>query len=119
MVPVSTPVPPATPQTDPSLAELVQYSTQAQLRKPAPRETLAAEESLYLSPMNWSGHGAELNDYAAPIMPLRGRDWQALSALFTLDNMPEIENDVLTNLMNRHPEPCWEDASFEFLKDYL
>ncbi|MBD3880150.1 hypothetical protein IFO70_00110 [Phormidium tenue FACHB-886] len=57
--------------------------------------------------------------YAAPLMPLRERDKQVLIELFMQEGIEAIEEDIAYNLLIRCPEPCWEDDSFEFLRDYL
>lgn len=56
---------------------------------------------------------------AAPLAPLRSRDWAVLDALFKTSEMPDIEADVIANLSVRVPEPCWEDKVFDFLDEFL
>ncbi|MBD1912912.1 hypothetical protein H6G02_09570 [Leptolyngbya sp. FACHB-16] len=56
---------------------------------------------------------------AAPLAPLRKRDWAALEDWFQADSMPEIEADIHHNLLLRFPEPCWEDHIFGFLGEFL
>lgn len=56
---------------------------------------------------------------AAPLSPLRKRDWVVLEDWFQPDSMPEIEADIHHNLLLRFPEPCWEDYIFEFLGEFL
>lgn len=56
---------------------------------------------------------------AAPLAPLRKRDWAVLEDWFQPDSMAEIEADIHQNLLLRFPEPCWEDHIFEFLGEFL
>ncbi|WP_416674228.1 hypothetical protein [Egbenema bharatensis] len=60
-----------------------------------------------------------LPSHTATLIPLRNRDLETLSELFTLDEIEAIEADILCNLTRRLPEPCWEDNPFDFLQDYL
>ncbi|GAB4385012.1 MAG: hypothetical protein Kow00121_49370 [Elainellaceae cyanobacterium] len=53
------------------------------------------------------------------LMPLRDRDLEVLTDLFSQDEIEAIEADILWNLDRRAPEPCWEDDPFDFLRDYL
>jgi hypothetical protein len=57
--------------------------------------------------------------HAAPLMPLRTRDLQAMIELFQLKDIEAIERDILQNLVLSCPEPYWEDQVFGFLKEYL
>jgi hypothetical protein len=57
--------------------------------------------------------------YTATLIPLRDRDLETLSDLFSLEEIEAIEADILSNLTRRLPEPCWEDNPFDFLQDYL
>jgi hypothetical protein len=52
-------------------------------------------------------------------LPLRDRDEDVLLELFDQDGIEAIEEDIVRNLQIRCPEPCWEDDSLEFLRDYL
>jgi hypothetical protein len=54
-----------------------------------------------------------------PLLPLRDRDEQMLLELFDQEGIEAIEEDIVRNLQIRCPEPCWEDDSLEFLRDYL
>lgn len=69
------------------------------------RQELQAELAFTMS---YSGH-------AAPLMPLRARDLQALIELFHQDEIEAIEADILENLLRRSPEPHWEAPSSDFL----
>lgn len=53
------------------------------------------------------------------VIPLRQRDEQVLIELFRQEGIEAIEEDIVCNLLCRHPEPCWEDDPFEFLREYL
>jgi hypothetical protein len=53
------------------------------------------------------------------VIPLRQRDEQILTELFRQEGIEAIEEDIACNLLCRHPEPCWEDDPFEFLREYL
>jgi hypothetical protein len=55
--------------------------------------------------------------HAAPLMPLRERDMQALVELFQQDEIAAIEADILHNLRWRYPEPYWDEFEFELLQD--
>jgi hypothetical protein len=52
-------------------------------------------------------------------MPLRDRDLVVLTDLFKQDQIEEIAADILYNLLQRCPEPCWEDDPMEFLEEFL
>jgi hypothetical protein len=126
---------------DPYLAELVQFSSRALLRKPAKRSPTPYydvrspephSEALHLSAFNWLSEPsseteltnaqitADINDvHAQPLMPLRQRDLEALTGLFGADGIEAIELDIANGLKNRRPEPCWEDDPFKFLQEYL
>ena len=109
---ISTPV---THEPDPSLVELVQFSSQALLRKTR-RSPNTYPESLHLSPTNWFhsttsypageiSHSDEVDrvsqeDHAPPLMPLRSRDLQALSELFDCEQIAEIELDIFSRSQN-------------------
>lgn len=56
---------------------------------------------------------------APPLLPLRDRDEHVLIELFDQEGIEAIEEDIVRNLLIRCPEPCWEDDSLEFLRDYL
>lgn len=114
--------------SDPSLAELVRFSSQVLRRKKTSRQSSGSHETPWLRPNREPGE-LETNalldavptytSYAAPLMPLRERDNQVLSELFKQDGIDEIEADILNNLIQRFPEPCWEDDPLEFLEEYL
>ena len=71
--------------------------------------------------MSRTNYNAPLKIYEAPEipLPLRDRDEQVLLELFDHEGIEAIEEDIVRNLLNRCPEPFWEDSSFEFLRDYL
>jgi hypothetical protein len=75
---------------------------------PAPADTSIGVELAY-----------EGFSHAAPLSPLRARDWQAMTELFQLREIEAIERDILQSLVLRCPEPYWEDPAFGFLKEYL
>lgn len=56
--------------------------------------------------------------HAAPLMPLRERDVQALVELFQQDEIAAIEADILRNLLWRYPEPYWDDFESELLQGF-
>lgn len=60
-----------------------------------------------------------LTDHAPPLMPLRTRDLQALVELFQQDEIEAIEADILHNLLQRYPEPHWDDVIAELFEDSL
>lgn len=53
-------------------------------------------------------------EHAAPLMPLKSRDLDALVDLFQQDGIEAIEADILRNLLWRHPEPHWDDPLSDF-----
>ncbi len=57
--------------------------------------------------------------HAAPLLPLRERDVQALVELFHQEEIAAIEADILRNLLWRHPEPHWDDFESDLLRDSL
>ena len=61
----------------------------------------------------------ESSSFAAPLAPLRAGDMQALSELFSRDDIFAIEVDVSQRLLALLPEPCWEDDVFAFLGKFL
>lgn len=56
-----------------------------------------------------------LISHAAPLMPLRARDLQALIDLFQHDEIEAIEADIIHNLLKRRPTPQWEELESELL----
>lgn len=56
---------------------------------------------------------------ANPLAPLRDRDRQALTEIFTHEHMVAIEADILTRLSYLVPEPPWDVEPYEFLRDFL
>ena len=58
-------------------------------------------------------------NHAAPLTPMRERDLEALAEMFELQDDDEIEADIIQYLHLLCPEPCWEEDSFEFLREYL
>lgn len=60
-----------------------------------------------------------LDDFAAPLSPLRERDLQALASFFETECMLEIETDVTQHLLLLWPEPCWDEDPFDFLHEYV
>ncbi|MEB3359978.1 MAG: hypothetical protein VKK04_24845 [Synechococcales bacterium] len=92
----------------------------------------AFREAGHLTPRNWpnaalradatattSSAGASFSGHAAPLMPIRGRDVKAMSELFDIQNIAEIERDINQNLTRLYPEPCWGDEVFSFLSHFL
>ena len=57
--------------------------------------------------------------HADPLAPLRQRDEQALEEIFDDTQMEEVFVDVCDRLKQLYPEPCWDEAPFEFLQEYL
>ena len=57
--------------------------------------------------------------HAEPLAPLRQRDEQALKDMFDDTQVEEIVSDIRNRLKQLCPEPCWDDDSFEFLRDYI
>lgn len=57
--------------------------------------------------------------HAAPLAPLRERDWIEIVLLFDRQDSDEIEADVIDKLGMLHPEPCWDEDPYEFLSEYL
>lgn len=111
-------------KVNPSLAELVRFSSQALLqrerRSPSPQGTPAQPARETIDTNHATGIDAGIyTSHAAPLMPLRERDVKVLSDLFKQVEIDEIEADILQNLLQRCPEPCWEDNPLEFLEEYL
>jgi hypothetical protein len=50
---------------------------------------------------------------------LQERDWSALIELFERDDSEDIVADIINSLQWLVPEPCWEDSSLDFLKEFL
>lgn len=57
--------------------------------------------------------------HASPLMPLRTRDWQALTDLFQQNEIEVIEADIVENLLKRSPVPAWEDLDSHLLHNFL
>jgi hypothetical protein len=57
--------------------------------------------------------------HAAPLAPLRERDWTEIALLFDRQDSDEIEADVISKLSMLHPEPCWDEDPYEFLSEFL
>jgi hypothetical protein len=105
--------------SDSAFGELLQYSSKALLRKREESQG-SQQDANHLSPSNW--YAAELDlsiSNASLLMPLRERDMAVLTELFEDNEMGAIEADVLQNLRQLLPAPCWEDDPFSFLQDYL
>jgi hypothetical protein len=117
--------------SDSSLAELIQFSSQALLRKATQRtesiSTVALGQKgwVTLKDSNADFEAAEFEATAfeagsvATLMPLRDRDLVILTELFKQDQIEEIEANILHNLLQRCTEPCWEDDPMEFLEEFL
>lgn len=61
----------------------------------------------------------EANIHAAPLTPLKERDWKELVSLFDRHDSDDIEADVISKLNMLCPEPCWDENPYQFLSDYL
>lgn len=112
--------------SDSSLSELIQFSTRALFRKAVQVTEDGSQVALgqtgwvTLKDSNADFKNAEIETGgAATLMPLRDRDLAVLAELFKQDQIEEIEADILYNLLQRCPEPCWEDDPMEFLKEFL
>ena len=62
---------------------------------------------------------SNLPAYAAPLMPLHRRDRVILTDWFDRSDMGDIYADVQYHLSRIVPEPCWDEAVYDFLCDYL
>jgi hypothetical protein len=58
-------------------------------------------------------------NHAAPLAPLKDRDWLALMILFDRQDSDEIEAEVISKLSWMVPEPSWDEDPFDFLRDFL
>lgn len=63
---------------------------------------------------NQEGYG-----HAAPLAPLKERDWKEIASLFDTKDSDEIEADVINKLSMLHPEPSWDEDSYDFLSEFL
>jgi hypothetical protein len=61
----------------------------------------------------------EASTHAAPLTPLKDRDWKELVSLFDRKDSDEIEADVISKLNMLCPEPSWDEDLYEFLREYL
>lgn len=61
----------------------------------------------------------EASTHAAPLTPLKERDWKELVSLFDRHDSDDIEADVISKLNMLCPEPCWDENPYQFLSDYL
>ena len=57
--------------------------------------------------------------HAEPLAPLRQRDEQALDDIFEDIQVDAIIADICSRLKQLHPEPCWDDEPFDFLRGYV
>ncbi len=100
-----------------AFAGVEQKSSFPSFTKPGPElwqsnslRALAPEVSSLLRPLTF---------HAEPLAPLRQRDEQALDDLFGHAPIEDMVSDICDRLKQLHPEPCWEDDPFDFLKGYL
>jgi hypothetical protein len=61
----------------------------------------------------------EASIHAAPLSPLKERDWKELASLFDRKDSDEIEADVISKLNMLYPEPSWDEDPYDFLREYL
>jgi hypothetical protein len=74
-----------------------------------------SSENWYLnSAANYEGY-----NHAAPLAPLKDRDWLALIILFDRQDGDEIEAEVMSKLSWMVPEPSWDEDPFDFLGEFL
>ncbi len=118
--------------SDPSLAELIDYSVRASAIKQAGRSLMTPGDTVLAQQANWLPDGdivalfdADLlnlnsSDLEQRVMsPLRDRDLKVLVDWFAHESIGAIEADVQHYLQQLMPEPCWEDDPFDFLQEYL
>ncbi|MFH7031000.1 MAG: hypothetical protein ACHBN1_38050 [Heteroscytonema crispum UTEX LB 1556] len=74
------------------------------------------EESNTTSGMN---SPANIELHTELLTSLTQRDIKALLELFDRRDAEEIQADINNQLQKMHPEPCWEEDPFEFLREYL
>lgn len=106
---------------DPWVKALFNYSqtAAARLRSPSPRPgPTPAKRAAAPSATVYSLADAA-PQLANPLAPLRDRDRQVLTELFTHDHMATIEADILTRLSYLVPEPPWDVEPYEFLRGFL
>lgn len=107
---------------DPWVKALFSYSQTAatKLRSPSPRpEPTPAKPSTAGDHATLYSLADAAPQLANPLAPLRDRDRQALTELFTHDHMAAIEADILTRLSYLVPEPPWDVEPYEFLREFL
>lgn len=61
----------------------------------------------------------EASTHAAPLTPLKERDWKELVSLFDRHDSDDIEADVISKLNMLYPEPSWDEDPYNFLSDFL
>lgn len=127
--------------TDPSLAELLEFSARAVARKRAARRqgvgtspaVRLPDGDVALERLEPESRFVSLPELpivlpaeTPTLAPLRDRDLKALEDWFAAEDGDEIEADVLANLALLLPAPCWEDDPFgadaealDFLAEYL
>lgn len=123
--------------SDPSLAELIDYSVRASALKQAGRSLMAPGDAGSVNPTDWPANWLPDGDIASIfdasllsiedtgnlegtiISPLRDRDLKVLIDWFTPEGIGDIEVDICHYLQQLMPEPCWEDDPFDFLEEYL
>jgi hypothetical protein len=116
----------STNSRDPFLTQLIEFSKKA-AEKPSRRWRRFLSTSVQSQPdrgisegdrpvvhsLDFSMGGAE------PLSALKERDTQALAELFEDEEIEAIQADVLLCLSFLTPAPCWDEESFEFLKEFL
>jgi hypothetical protein len=79
-------------------------------------DIVTQEESSTTFGINSSGN-IELDSEL--LRSLTQRDVTAFLELFDRKDSDEIQADINKQLQKMHPEPCWEENPFEFLREYL
>ena len=101
------------------LSDLRRFSDQAEMVKTAAREAAKISVREAQSHSLLENSQSYAFSYAAPLMPLRERDINAMEALFDRNDSDDIEAEINNALLWLLPEPCWEDSPFDFLHEYL
>ncbi|MCT7951791.1 hypothetical protein NG798_18470 [Ancylothrix sp. C2] len=112
---------------DTAYVELVHFSLRAEAAKvhrPLGSPKLKPAQTYLETPQDtetdaMTGWYSSSVSFASPLQSLRYRDKTALNALFEGNDLEAIILDVVTNLLWLCPEPCWEENSYELLKEFL
>ncbi len=99
---------------DPWVKALFAFSQAVETKPRSPQPTLAKAAVVAESTPSLYSFADAAPQLANPLAPLRDRDRQALTEIFTHEHMVAIEADILARLSYLVPEPPWEVEPYVF-----